>query len=99
MDEQRSAAWADPVHPVPRHDLYACELPIGGSLSTVAVPMRQMRQSRHIARGVFVAVVEAVGIHLKQHVITLRVPLKDTVPDPWNSAISSSRSEPVPLGG
>ena len=31
----------------------------------------------------FVAVVEAVGIHLKQHVITLRVPLKDTVPDPW----------------
>ena len=36
----RSAAWADPVHPVPRHDLYACKLRIGGSLSTVAVAMR-----------------------------------------------------------
>jgi hypothetical protein len=35
----RSAAWADRVHPVPRHDLYARELPIGGSLSTVAVAM------------------------------------------------------------
>jgi hypothetical protein len=23
------------VHPVPRHDLYACELPIGDTLSTV----------------------------------------------------------------
>jgi hypothetical protein len=39
----RSAAWADPVHPVPRHDLYACELAIGGSLSTVAVAMRHKR--------------------------------------------------------
>jgi hypothetical protein len=39
----RSAAWADPVHPVPRHDLYACELPIGGSFSTAAVAMRQRR--------------------------------------------------------
>jgi hypothetical protein len=39
----RSAAWAAPVHPVPRHDLYACELPIGGSLSTVAVAMRHTR--------------------------------------------------------
>jgi hypothetical protein len=41
----RSAAWADPVHPVPRHDLYPYELPIGGSLSSVAVAMRQMRAS------------------------------------------------------
>src|SRR3712207_3974764 len=36
----RSAAWADLVHPVPKHDRYACELPIGGSLSTVAVAIR-----------------------------------------------------------
>jgi hypothetical protein len=34
------------VHPVPRHDLYACELPIGGSSSTVAVAMRQEHQPR-----------------------------------------------------
>jgi hypothetical protein len=42
----RSAAWADPLHPVRRHDLYACELPFGGSLSTVAVAMRQKQQCR-----------------------------------------------------
>src|ERR687896_246159 len=40
------AAWADPVHPAPRHDRYAHELPIGGSLSTVAVAMRQTEQRR-----------------------------------------------------
>ena len=32
------------MHPVPRHDLYACEFPIGGSLSTVAVGMRHEEQ-------------------------------------------------------
>ena len=38
--DEGMVAWADPVHPVPRHDLYACELPMRGSLSTVAVAMR-----------------------------------------------------------
>jgi hypothetical protein len=29
---------------MPRHDLYACELPIGGSLSTIALAMRHMQR-------------------------------------------------------
>jgi hypothetical protein len=38
-----SATWPDPLRPVHRHDVGVCELPIGGSSSTVAVVMRQMR--------------------------------------------------------
>ena len=39
----------DPLHPEPGHDLYACELSIGGSSSTVAVAMRQEHARRRDA--------------------------------------------------
>src|SRR3954453_22191251 len=35
-----SATWPDPCVPVGGHDVGACKLRIGGSLSTVAVAMR-----------------------------------------------------------
>ena len=38
-----SATWPGPLRPVPRHDVGACELPIGRSSSTVAVATRQTR--------------------------------------------------------
>jgi hypothetical protein len=41
-----SATWPDPLHPVHGHDVGACELPIGGSSSTVAVATRQRQQRR-----------------------------------------------------
>jgi hypothetical protein len=48
----RSVTWPDPLHPVHRHHVGACELAIGGSSSTVAVAMRQKRQCRVQAKGI-----------------------------------------------
>jgi hypothetical protein len=46
LDEQQKRRLGGSGASGARHDLYACELPIGGSLSTVAVAMRQMQQRR-----------------------------------------------------
>jgi hypothetical protein len=39
-----SATWTDSSRPVHRRDVGACEFPIGGSSSSVAVAMRQEQQ-------------------------------------------------------
>ena len=50
-DQRKRAAWPDPLRPVLRHDVGACELPIGGSSSTVAVAMRHMQRRGRARRG------------------------------------------------
>ena len=47
----RSATWSDPLRPVHRQDVGACELPMGGSSNTVAVAMRQGEQRPRRAGG------------------------------------------------
>jgi hypothetical protein len=50
LDDQRKRRSAGPLLPVHTHDVGACELPIGGNSSPVAVTTRQKRQLDSDAR-------------------------------------------------